>query len=229
MLGVGQEIDTVSKPEIVYEICTIYVWFLSEEMIHMKTTALIVVAGIAAAAGAQTMTISWTYTDNGNGDGIIDPGETGTATMWAAMDPDQSGTDGGFAGSIYDISGDSRLADGTSTYDNFLDALTNDGTNNGGGNITNIESFQLPLFFNPFFDASNPIALGALTYTPNSYAGGVATFGSTHVNFDVYTDSFGTSIPYTGVVNGGSFTIVPAPASMALLGLGGLVATRRRR
>ena len=104
----------------------------------MKTTALIVVAGIAAAAGAQTMTISWTYTDNGNGDGIIDNGETGAATMWAAMNPDQSGNQGGFAGSIYDISGDSRLADGTSTYDNFLDALTDEGNNLGGGNITGI-------------------------------------------------------------------------------------------
>ncbi len=195
----------------------------------MKTTALIVVAGIAAAAGAQTMTISWTYSDDGNGDGIIDPGETGIATMWASMDPDQSANDGGFAGSIYDISGDARFADGTSTYDNLLDSLTDDGSNNGGGSITGIESFQLPLFFNPFFDASNPIALGVLTYTPNSYASGTANFSSTHINFDVYTDSFGTSIPYTGVVDAGSFTIVPAPASMALLGLGGLVATRRRR
>jgi len=195
----------------------------------MKTTALIVVAGIAAAAGAQTMTISWTYSDDGNADGIIDPGETGIATMWASMDPDQSANQGGFAGSIYDISGDARFADGTSSYNNLLDSLTDDGTNNGGGSITGIESFQLPVFFNPFFDASNPIALGILTYTPNSYAAGVANFGSTHINFDVYIDNFGTSIPYNGVVNGGSFTIVPAPASMALLGLGGLVATRRRR
>ncbi len=193
----------------------------------MKTTALIVVAGIAAAASAQgTMTISWTISDTGNGDGILEPGETGVATLWAAMDPGAVG----FAGSIFDLNGDARYADGTHTFDNYLDSLTNDGTDMGNGHIVNIEAFQLPPLFNPNFDASNPIALGQLTYTPNSYANGVATFATeNHLNFDVYTDDFGTSVPYTGIVERGQFAIIPAPASMALLGLGGLVAGRRRR
>jgi hypothetical protein len=196
-------------------------------MNQMKTTALFVVAGIAAAASAQgVMTISWTYSDNGNFDGIIDDGETGIATMWALMEPGATG----FAGSIFDINGDARWADGVSTFDNYLDELSGDGTNHGNGNITGIEAFQLPVAFNPNFDASNPIAIGQATYKPNSYAGGVATFTSeNHLNFDVYTDNFGTSVSYTGVVTPGAFTIVPAPASMALLGLGGLVAGRRRR
>ena len=54
----------------------------------MKTTALFVVAGIAAAASAQgVMTISWTMSDTGNGDGILEAGETGVATLWALMEP----------------------------------------------------------------------------------------------------------------------------------------------
>ncbi|HZW08755.1 MAG TPA: PEP-CTERM sorting domain-containing protein [Phycisphaerales bacterium] len=193
----------------------------------MKTTALFVVAGIAAAASAQgVMTISWTMSDTGNGDGILEAGETGVATLWALMEPGATG----FAGSIYDLNGDARYADGTHTFDNYLDDLTNDGTDQGNGHVTGIESFQLPAAFNPNFDGSNPIALGQLTYTPNSYAAGVATFSTeNHLNFDVYTDDFGTSVSYTGVVTPGAFTIIPAPASMALLGLGGLVAGRRRR
>ncbi|MCC7387412.1 MAG: PEP-CTERM sorting domain-containing protein, partial [Phycisphaerales bacterium] len=49
-----------------------------------------------------------------------------------------------------------------------------------------------------------------------------------HVNNDVYTDTFGSSQGYQGVTGSTSFNVVPAPASLALLGLGGLVARRRR-
>ena len=196
----------------------------------MKIASFIVVAGIAAAAGAQTMTYNWSVTDDGNGDGVIEPGESAMLTLSAAMDPDQSGTDGGFAGSIYEILGGTNWDTGTlAAHNNLLNALTDDGTL-VGNDITNIESFQLPLFFNPFFDASNPIDIYKITWTPNDYsARSVDVSDANHQNNDVYTDNFGTSIPYTAVVNGASFQVVPAPASMALLGLGGLVATRRRR
>jgi hypothetical protein len=194
----------------------------------MKTTALIVVAGIAAAASAQgTKYITWTVGDTGNNDGVIDVGESALLDMWAQMDPGAVG----FAGSIYDISGDGEWAAGTlDSYDNLLDALTNDGTLGGGNSITNIESFQLPPLFNPNFDASNPIHLYSMRWTPTSYAGqSVSGSSGNHLNFDVYTDDFGTSVPYTGDVSGFTFRVAPAPASVALLGLGGLVAGRRRR
>ena len=191
----------------------------------MKTTALIIVAGMAAAASAQVMTISWTVADSADGD----PSEiNGSAvlSMWASMDPGATG----FAGSIYDILGDAEWAAGTvDSYDNLLDALTDDGTLQGNNDITGVESFQLPPLFNPFFDASNPIQLYAITWTPASYAGQSVSGTTSHLNFDVYTDTSGTSVGYQGDVTGFRFTVAPAPASMALLGLGGLVATRRRR
>ncbi len=215
MLGTGQGYECV--PPFCIQMFLDEILSVSEEMIDMKTTAFIIVAGFAAAASAQTMTLSWTTS------GTIFDGGTGTATLWASMDPGATG----FAGSIYDFSTDGA---GTYIFDNLLDALTNDGTDDGMGNVTNIESFQLPPFFNPDFVADNPIAIATFTYTPDTYTPHTVSFTTAnHQNFSVYTDDFGTSAEYAGVVNGGSFDVVPAPASMALLGLGGLVATRRRR
>ncbi|MBK7405420.1 MAG: PEP-CTERM sorting domain-containing protein [Phycisphaerales bacterium] len=193
----------------------------------MKTTALIVVAGIAAVASAGDMNIYWTVGDTGNNDGVIDAGESAVLNMYAEMVPGATG----FAGSIYNIGGDAEWAAGNlDSYNNLLDALTNDGTAGANNSVNSIESFQLPPLFNPNFDASNPVHLYSMQWTPNSYAGQTVTGGSNgHLNFDVYTDTFGTSVGYTGNVTGFRFTVAPAPASMALLGLGGLVAGRRRR
>jgi len=193
----------------------------------MKTTALFVLAGLAAATNAQVMTMSWTVGDTGNNDGVIEPGESAVLTMFASMDPGRTG----YAGSIFDILGTGNWDTGTvDSYVNLVDSLsTGPGTLMGNNDIMGIESFQLPPFFNPSFDASNPIAIYAITWTPNDYSSrGVALTSANHANFSVYTDSFGTSVEYEGVVNGARFSVVPAPASLALLGLGGLVARRRR-
>jgi MYXO-CTERM domain-containing protein len=195
-------------------------------MIDMKTTALIV-AGIAAAANAQVMTMSWTVGDTGNNDGIIEAGESAVLTMYAAMDPGAVG----YAGSIFDILGTGNWDTGSvDSFANLVDSLaTGPGDLQGNNDITGIESFQLPPFFNPSFNAANPVAIYAITWTPNDYSNRTVSLTSAnHANFSVYTDTFGTSVEYTGDVRGGSFQVVPAPASLALLGLGGLVARRRR-
>ncbi len=189
--------------------------------------SLTVVAGLAAAASAQTLTYSWSVSDTGNGDGVIEPGESALLTMSGTMDPGATG----FAGSIFDIIGVSNWDTGTvDAYENMLDALTGPGNLQGNNDITGIEAFQLPPLFNPQFDASNPITLYKITWTPSDYsARTVDVVDGNHLNNDVYTDTFGTSVPYQGVTGRASFQVVPAPASMALLGLGGLVAGRRRR
>jgi MYXO-CTERM domain-containing protein len=195
----------------------------------MKLASLIAVAGIAAVASAQTMTYSWSVSDTGNGDGMIEPGESALLTLSASMDPAPAV---GFAGSIYDILGTSNWATGSvDSYENLVDSLaTGPGTLGGNNDITGIEAFQLPPFFNAEYNGDNPIALYAITWTPADYtARTVAVADANHQNNDVYTDDFGTSEGYDGVDGAASFQVVPAPASMALLGLGGLVATRRRR
>jgi MYXO-CTERM domain-containing protein len=193
----------------------------------MKLASLIAVAGIAAAASAQTLTYSWSVSDTVDGDGIIEPGESALLTMVGTMDPGATG----FAGSIYEVRGVSNWDTGAvASYTNHLKDLTNDGVLQANGDILAIESFQLPSAFNPNFDASNPITLYSITWTPNDYSNRTVEVGdANHLNNDVYTDNFGTSVSYTGVTGGASFQVVPAPASMALLGLGGLVAGRRRR
>jgi hypothetical protein len=196
--------------------------------IPMKLASLIAVAGIAAAASAQgTITYSWSVSDTGNGDGIIEPGESALLVMTGTMNPGATG----FAGSIFDIRGVSNWDTGTvDSYENMLNALTDDGQLQGNNDILVIEAFQLPPLFNPNFDASNPIELYKITWTPSDYTARTVELGDTnHLNNDVYTDDFGTNVPYDGIAGVASFQVVPAPASMALLGLGGLIAGRRRR
>ena len=189
----------------------------------MKLASLIAVAGIAAAASAQnTMTYSWTVSDT-----ELSPGESATLTLWATMAPGKIG----FAGSIYDIIGGANWNTGViSGNSNLVDSLaTGPGDLQANNDITGIEAFQLPPFFNPSFNAGNPIALYSLTWTPNDYtARTVGVADANHINNDVYTDTFGSSQAYQGVTGATSFNVVPAPASLALLGLGGLVARRRR-
>jgi hypothetical protein len=190
--------------------------------------SMTVVAGFAAAAAAQgTLTYSWAVSDTGNGDGLIEPGESALLTMTGAMDPGATG----FAGSIFDIKGVSNWDTGSvDAYENMLDALTGPGALQANNDITGIEAFQLPPLFNPNFDASNPVTLYKITWTPSDYSSRTVEVGDTnHLNNDVYTDTFGTSVPYQGITGLASFQVVPAPASLALLGLGGLVAGRRRR
>lgn len=197
----------------------------------MKTAAFVLIAGLASAAAADVMTFDWTVGDTGNNDGLIEEGESAMLTLWAAMDPDQSGNGGGYAGSIFGIFGTGNWGTGTvDSYSNLVDSLGNGpGTLQGNNDILGVDSFQLPSDFEPNFDSSNPIAVYAITWTPNSYAPrDVSVTSADHQNFSVYTSASGTSVEYDGMVNGLSFRVVPAPASLALLGLGGLVARRRR-
>jgi hypothetical protein len=193
----------------------------------MKLASLIALAGLAAAASAQTLTYSWSVGDTGNNDGIITNGESALLTLTGTMDPGATG----FAGSIYEIIGQSNWDTGTvDSFENMLDDLTGPGVLQGNNDITAIESFQLPPLFNPNFDASNPITLYQITWTPSDFTARTVSVGDrNHLNNDVYTDDFGSSVAYTGVEGTATFEVVPAPASIALMGLGALVAGRRRR
>lgn len=192
----------------------------------MKLASIVAMVVLSGAAGAQTMTFTWTVGDTGNNDGVIEPGENALLNLWATMEPGATG----FAGSIYEIAGNSFWQAGTVVrYDNLLDDLTNDGTLGSGNHITNIESFQLPPLFNPLFDAANPIMLYEVEFAVYAYVPQTVQFTSAnHLNADVYTDQFGSSVGYDVVIHDGSFWI-PAPCTLSSLGLAALAGVRRRR
>lgn len=189
-------------------------------------SVLITTAGAALAQG--TLTYYWDVNDSGSNTVTISPGETVSLRMWATWTPGGSG----FAGSIYDILGVENWDTGTITrYDNLLDELSDDGDLQPNNDILGIEAFQLPPFFNPNFDDSNPIALYEIDWTPNDYsARTVRLVDANHLNNTIYTDDFGSSIEFEQTPSeGATILIIPAPAPLALAPLGLAALARRRR
>ena len=185
----------------------------------MKTAAIFVVAGAAAAAAAQSIDID-----------IADPtlfvGDTTTVTMSAS-----------YGGSDYAVAGvaTSLIGGGDNWSDMMLLApMAGPGTSEGlasGNGVDGIIAGQLN--FPPagiYADATNPIAFWSATYTAT--AEGVFDLGTETTKFDTYVarDSSLSESRLADLREGrGTITVVPAPASLALLGLGGLAAARRRR
>lgn len=179
----------------------------------MKTT-LIAVAGLAAAATAQSTTIDLS--------GIVVDATSPTsfsvnvasAGALASLDFDitvDAGGPGGnaswgsevFMSLTHDASGYTFTADG-----NDID-LTDDGPNDllfGWGNSGGVFSFAGNAAAGPLADAS----------------------GSWTITLIDQFDDFGAD---HGYLSGSTVTInqIPAPAGLAILGLGGLAAARRRR
>ncbi len=189
--------------------------------------ALLALAGTAAIASAQ-YTMHWYWT----GPATLDPGNpTGTYTLWAQMGGSPIV---GYAGSIFDINAGCKTCDGfisNGKGNPALGALSNaNGTQIDAENIVMADTFQLPPFFNPNFDPSNPMWVYTLDITATSFNGGTFTLTTlNHLNHSIYVDQFGTSKEATPTIDGLRITCVPTPASLGLIGLGGLVAARRRR
>ncbi|MEZ6243149.1 MAG: hypothetical protein R3B57_08910 [Phycisphaerales bacterium] len=187
--------------------------------------AVAAVAGLATVASAQTGTVTLTA---GGMTGSISAasGDMITINVYAASDSGPgvfsfdiqvTSGDGGFS-----VSGGPTVG-GAYVFGWAGSALANGATGLGGS--TDI--------FGPTFDA--PLD-GLLLYSFQvTYNGGTVTFNS--------SDGAGPNPALQTVTEGGivllpaqfasivhdSLTITPAPSGIALLGLGGLVATRRRR
>ena len=194
--------------------------------------ALIVVFCAAAAApGQYTMEWVWQVSDTGNGDGVIQPGEHAVLRLYAGM----SGPSVvGYAGSIFDIIGAGNWDQGTILVADLNENLCSLGICAGyrfpNNDIRWIDSFQLPPFFNPGFDASNPIWVYSIVWAPDDYSfKWVSGTTANHFNHSIYTDDFGTSVEATPNINGFSFPVVPAPGSLVALVVCGLAAPRWRR
>ncbi len=192
----------------------------------MRRLAGAIVGAAACAASAQTMTYFWTVTTD-DGDTNIDQGERAYLSMWALMDPQVLG----FAESIYDIRGIRNWETGhLDIYWNLLWVVEGPMPDEYN-NIGPIWSYQLPPLFNPGFVYDNPIELYRITWSTDDYTSRVVEVGDmNHRVNDVYTDEFGTSVPYQGIVGVARFTVeIPAPGVLLALGVGAVAGARRRR
>ena len=185
----------------------------------MKNAVMITaVAGLAAAASAQSAKLTFSADAS-----EVNVGDTINWTVSASF-TGLSGTGyfGGFVGSF--LANDASLGNAG----NFSNLMAGEGTPaaGAGADVNDINVFNSALLgtddasIGDFFTFSvETTAEGVLEYS----AAGVATLFNSDFIFD-------PAIELTQfAVNSDRVAIVPAPGAAALLGLGGLVATRRRR
>lgn len=197
--------------------------------------AIAAVAGLAGAAVAQDFTISAVAPAQ------VNPGETYTVEFWGSVEgaPWVDGTSAmaGFgvdaigSGNVASVS-DATVAGWAAGFGVAGVVIADDVTGISGGQLANLFGI-----LNPGIDLSNPIMLFSIEVTAG--AGGVITYvaGNPNINggLSFYPDSEdgasvrapndpGTTLSFVSATT----TVIPAPASLALLGLGGLVARRRR-
>ena len=223
-----------------------------------KSAVLLAVAGLATAAGAQSFAIysldGVNLTDAGRGTDNADSGDVIRMSLrvnhdalsyaggkvdisHGADDEDVVLTEDGFSfpfdpwvigrEPLFRIVASDGPADATRPFNEPIASV--------GGVISDINS--------DFFDfASTPPGLGGLAgafpladgeaifvfdYT---YNGGLDTWDAkTNGEARLWRDGNDINGAVVDARNGDTFTVSPAPASLALLGLGGLVAARRRR
>lgn len=179
-----------------------------------KSLAILAAVGLASAAGAQGLEIE-------PGASVVAPGEVVTLTVFADPGP----SDYAIAGVNFDV--DASGGD----WANPTALLSHPGQNPGvisGSSVTGASIGQLWAFgFVP-----DPGRIAVWTGDFSSATEGVYDISTATSRFSVYTDAAtpGERRDVTGTGEGrATVEVIPAPASLALLGLGGLAAARRRR
>jgi len=202
-------------------------------MIKSGIAAMIALCGAAYGTGEVFLGIS--VSDTGNGDGIIEPGESALLTVSALMvDLPGGGTLYGYGGSVLDLPGGDGTGDVSAwTIHNNLADIVGDTTIDNGEFLSNVSTLQLD-FTGVVTD--NPIALITFRWDTTDYSARVVGYRTDLtpsggvVGVLVKNDKGKVvSENWPGFEGEGLFLVVPTPASMAILGLGGLAATRRRR
>ena len=190
--------------------------------------AIAAIAGLASAATAQSLSVNIDF-----GATSINVGETTTVTMTA----DFTGTGTAYMSvANFSLVGDNGLAtaSGVALGGWNMAALGAATGSADGAGISGIKIQQQALF-----GAVDTTASGLLiaSWTVTADAAGVLSYSGVDgapFSFGINDadNSFGSPVSYDVSVIGGerlTITAVPAPSAMALLGLGGMVAGRRRR
>jgi len=191
--------------------------------------ALIAVAGIASAASAQNFSLSISGAPTSVAEGavftvdIIGNADVGTHML----------------GGSFTMSSNSALVSSIAWTNAAWSSFNTDGGYAGGGNYDAVIFGQLVIPGVPPFDVpaagselgsaigSFQITLGAGTGVLDLNLGAEDPF--TLQVLDVDSGALSDSSQGQLALNGASINVTPAPSAMALLGLGGLVAGRRRR
>jgi len=205
----------------------------------MKTAALIAVAGLASVAAAQSVTVNLTHDD---ADSMIFVGESVTWTLSVSFSGFPAGS--AASGGNMAINGNNALGASTDmayTPVNGGNAETTtpeSGDSNGVGitfvswtNSIFLESFGggPAIKDNPFVVGTFDFTAGALGTLTYSVVTGQATSSFVSVDESAFSTQNFTAGEVAFNIQSLTITDIPSPASAAMLGLGGLVATRRRR
>ena len=190
----------------------------------MNRIATLAIAGLATAATAQSVTLHFDLDSNPGDAAVVEAGvgDVLSWTVWASFTGFDNGAYfGGFVGAF------NANNPGAAAVSNIAVLLAGSATTPmaNGGNVENINMFNSALLGTD--DASNPIAIfsfntsgtdAELSYSANGVTsvfpdGGIFTLPTEFTSVNIISDRL----------------VVPAPGAAAVLGLGGLVATRRRR
>lgn len=195
----------------------------------MKTIAIAALAGLATAAAAQDFSLTLVPSV-----GTVDT-SGGAATFTVTAYGDSSfGTHilGGAFGISASSGGDT--VQGMSWAAAAWSQFNTDGGDAGNGNYNTVIFGQLviPGIFPPAAGSELGSAIGSFTVTVDG--AGVLVLDMTNgspFSLEAVDSVSGQTMNDGGTVSLGSATInvIPAPSAMALLGLGGIVAGRRRR
>lgn len=194
----------------------------------MTATKIAAFAGAALGLAAMASATVQPNTYDIRVSNVVSPSQpSATVEVWADWDSDLFYA---FAAAEWNLRGDA-----TGAFSGPASAFTDPGQDDGtisGGDVIDIVTGQLQFPAGSIFaDTSDPILIWTGTWSTTDFTTRTVDLSTETARYSLYLDDTGLSSDVTATVleGAGQIEVIPAPASLALLGLGGLAAVRRRR